>query len=55
MTLPNAPSARNSCALRLTSDRFFEGCVFNGYIVGRDQPVYEDSTEELMEFLDAKL
>lgn len=42
-------------ALRLTSDRFFEGCVFNGYIVGRDQPVYEDSNNELIEFLDEKL
>ena len=42
-------------ALRLTSDRFFEGCVFNGYIVGRDQPVYEDSNHELIKFLDEKL
>lgn len=42
-------------ALRLTSDRFFTGCVFNGYIVGRDQPVYEDSTEELLEFLRERL
>jgi dienelactone hydrolase len=42
-------------ALRLTSDRFFEGCVFNGYIVGRDQPVYEDSTRELLAFLDETL
>ena len=41
--------------LRLSSDRFFEGCVFNGYIVGRDQPVYEDSTAELLEFLDENL
>lgn len=41
--------------LRLTSDRFFDGCVFNGYIVGRDQPVYEDSNAELIEFLDEKL
>lgn len=38
-------------ALRLTSDRFFEGCVFKGYIVGRDQPVYDDSNEDLIEFL----
>lgn len=41
--------------LRLKSDRFFEGCVFNGYIVGRDQPVYEDSNAELIEFLNAHL
>lgn len=42
-------------ALRLQSDRFFAGCVFNGYIVGRDQVVYEDSNRELIEFLNANL
>jgi dienelactone hydrolase len=42
-------------ALRMGSDRFFEGCVKNGYFVGRDQPVYEDSNRELLRFLDEKL
>ena len=41
--------------LRLQSDRFFEGCVENGYIVRRDQPVYEDSNAELIRFLNDKL
>jgi len=39
-------------ALRMASDRFFEGCVKNGYIVGRDQPIYDASNRELFEFLD---
>lgn len=52
MLTAETPTDRDArFALRLTSDRFFEGCVFNGYIVGRDQPVYEDSNAELMEFL----
>jgi dienelactone hydrolase len=38
-------------ALRMRSDRFFEGCVKTGYIVGRDQPVYEHSNRALLEFL----
>lgn len=42
-------------ALRMRSDRFFDGCVKNGYIVGRDQPVYEHSNRELLEFLDRTL
>lgn len=43
------------CALRPTGDRFFEGGVFNGCIVGRDQPVYEDTNRELIRFLDGTL
>lgn len=41
--------------LRMSSGRFFEGCVKTGYIVGRDQPVYDDSSGELFRFLDEKL
>lgn len=56
MLTSDTPTDRDArYALRLTSDRFFEGCVFNGYIVGRDQPVYEDSNAELIEFLDETL
>lgn len=56
MLTAQTPTTRDErYALRLSSDRFFEGCVFNGYIVGRDQPVYEDSNAELIAFLDAYL
>jgi hypothetical protein len=37
----------------MRSDRFLDGCVESGYIVGRDQPVYEDSNRELLRFLHA--
>lgn len=55
LTAETSRDRNDRYALRLTSDSFFEGCVFNGYIVGRDQPVYEDSTAELLEFLDENL
>jgi dienelactone hydrolase len=41
--------------LRMRSGRFLEGCVKTGYIVGRDQPVYEDSTREMLRFLQRTL
>lgn len=38
-------------ALRWNSGRFFEGCVKVGYIVGRDEPVKQQSDEQLLRFL----
>jgi hypothetical protein len=55
LTAETSSDRNDRYALRLTSDRFLKGCVFNGYIVGRDQPVYEDSNAELIEFLNDKL
>lgn len=37
--------------LRMNSGRFFEGCLHRGYIIGRDQTVYEDANKRLLQFL----
>jgi dienelactone hydrolase len=56
MITPSDPTDRaERFAMRLRSGSFFGDCVKRGYIVGRDQPVYEDSTKELIRFLDEKL
>jgi len=38
--------------LRMRSSPFFEGCLHYGYIVGRDEPVKQESDRQLLIFLD---
>jgi hypothetical protein len=41
--------------LRMASGRFFEGCLDEGYIVGRDEATHQAANAALMRFLDEKL
>jgi len=53
MITPDAPRERESrFRLRMSSSAFFEGCLFYGYIVGRDEPVKQESDRQLLLFLD---
>jgi len=53
MIAANTPRDRESrFRLRLTSSPYFEGCLHYGYIVGRDEPVKQESDRQLLLFLD---
>lgn len=41
--------------LRMESGDFFQGCLVKGYIVGRDEAVYQASNAELLRFLEVEL
>ncbi|MCY1259407.1 Dienelactone hydrolase family protein [compost metagenome] len=38
--------------LRITSGQYYVGCLHKGYIVGRDEPVKQESDRQLIGFLD---
>jgi len=53
MITANTPRDRESrFRLRMQSSPFFEGCLHYGYIVGRDEPVKQESDRQLLMFLD---
>jgi len=53
MIAADTPHDRESrFQLRLRSSPFFEGCLRSGYIVGRDEPVKQESDRQLLMFLD---